>query len=110
MAVHLFVKELKPGMVLAEPVGAKDGQKKVPPGTKLTAQQVTVLKTWDIESVTVADDEGGGDSRSADGIRLLAIKQVNGRIRWKPSHPIEEEIWEAAIQQGEHLFQEIKEE
>jgi hypothetical protein len=110
MAVHLFVKELKPGMVLAEPVGTKDGQKNLPPGTKLTPQHVTALNTWEIESVTIADDEGGGDSRSADEIRLLAIKQVNGRMRWKPSRPIEEEIWEAAVQRAEHLFQGKKEE
>ena len=110
MAVHLFVKELKPGMVLEEPVGTKDGQKTLLPGTKLNPQQVTALKASQIESVTVADDAEGDDSCSADEIRLMAIKEVNGRMRWKPSHPIEEEIWEAAVQQAERLFKEKKEE
>ena len=31
-------------------------------------------------------------------------------MRWKPGHPIEEEIWEAAIQQAERLLQEKKKE
>ena len=58
--------------------------------------------------VIVADDEDKKetDPEPPDEIRLLAIKQVNGRMRWKPSHPIEEEIRDVAVQQAEHLLRE----
>ncbi len=106
MAVRLSVRDLKPGMILADPVVGKDGQESLPAGTKLTARHIAPLKTREVQSVMIDDDEGGIDPDRAGEIRRLAIKHVEARIRWKPCNPIEDEICQVAIEQEERLLQE----
>jgi len=50
-----------------------------------------------------------GDLASEDEIQMRAIRRVNERMRWKPSHPIEEEIYQIAIQRVDHLLRDKKE-
>jgi len=110
MAVHLFVKDSEPGRMDRKPVGAKDGQTRPFPGTESNLRQAQPAKTQEVESVEIASAEGGIDSNSADEIKRLAVEEVNGRIRWKPSNLLEEEICQVAIERAERLLEEKKEE
>ena len=110
MAVHLFVKDSRSGMVDRKPAGGKEGQTKPFRGTESDFQRVPQPKTQEVESVSIASAEGGLDSNSTDEMRRLAVKEVNGRVRWKPGNLLEEEICQVAIERAEHLLQEKKEE
>ena len=46
----------------------------------------------------------GGDLESAAEIRALATQRVEKRMQWKPSHPMEEEIFQLAIRCAEHFL------
>lgn len=45
--------ELKPGMVVAQPIKAVDGRVIIPPGTVLEAKHIHALRTWGIPGADV---------------------------------------------------------
>ena len=60
--------------------------------------------THKVQSPVFTDAEEGSDSISSEELRRLTIQQVERRMRWKPSNPIEEEIFEMAIEQAKRLL------
>jgi hypothetical protein len=60
--------------------------------------------THKVQSPVITDAEEGSDSISSEELRRLTIQQVERRMRWKPSNPIEEEIFEMAIEQAKRLL------
>ena len=108
MAVRLSVRDLKPGMVVAEPIAGKNGQGDLPAGTTLTVQHITAMTGRTDSAVVAEDPEGTGSSSTAER-RGLAIEHVEKRMRWKPCTPFEEEIYQVAVEQAERLLMEEKE-
>ncbi len=50
------------------------------------------------------------NSASQDEIRLEAIRRVDDRMRWRPNHPLEKEIYQIAVERADHLLREKAEE
>ena len=104
MATRISVEEIKPGMILAKSIVDKNQREILSKGTKLTDYHKTLFKKWNLPHIIIEDDSEPVDSKSKGGIRDQAVQRVNKRIRWKPGHPIEEEIYEVAIQHAEHFL------
>ena len=77
--VRLKIDELKPGMILAEPVHNQSGALLLEKDTSLTKRRIWMLKTWGIVNVSV-----GGKSRDA---RKTAIE-----TEWEAKDTIEKEL------------------
>ena len=79
VVVRLKIDELKPGMILAEPVHNQSGALLLEKDTSLTKRRIWMLKTWGIVNVSV-----GGKSRDA---RKTAIE-----TEWEAKDTIEKEL------------------
>ena len=102
MATRIPVGNIKPGMLLAEPILNKHQREIFPIGTKLTEYHMTFFKNSGIQFVSIDHNVERVDSTPNSDMRALAIQHVDKRIRWKPCNPMEEEIYRLAIQRAEH--------
>jgi molybdopterin biosynthesis enzyme len=61
VAVSMKIDELKPGMILAEPVYNQSGSLLLDKDTSLTKRRIWMLKTWGVDKVSVKGKpkEGG---------------------------------------------------
>ena len=109
MATRIPVENIKPGMFLAEPIVNKHQKEVLPSGTKLTEYHTTFLKNCGIQFVAINHNLELVDSKSDSEIRALATQRVDRRMRWKPCNPMEEEIYQVAIQCAEHVLLRKKE-
>ena len=106
MLTRISVENIKPGMLLAEPVLNKHQREIFPIGTKLTEYHRNFFKNSGVQCVVVDHDSEPVDSptmgsTSNSEIRALAAQRVAKRIRWKPCNPMEEEIYQLALQFAE---------
>ncbi len=95
---------LIPGMILAEPIVNKDQEQILPAGASLTEYTITVLRKWDVQSVIIKDDTESTDSSLREKTHIQAVRRVEMRMRWKPGNPMEEEIYQLAIEHAERLL------
>ena len=102
MATRIPVGNIKPGMLLAEPILNKQQREIFPTGTKLTQYHMTFFKNSGIQFVVIDQNVERPDSTPNSDMRALAIQHVDKRILWKPCNPLEEEIYRLAIQRAEH--------
>ena len=98
MATRIQVEKLNPGMILAEPITTRSKKEVLSAGTKLTDSHIAAIKTWGLSFVTVQEETVLSE------IRPKALQRVKARMRWEPSNPIEEEIYQIAIQRAEDLL------
>jgi hypothetical protein len=106
MATRISVENIKPGMLLARPIVNKHQKEIFPIGTKLTEYHRTFFKNGGLQFVVIDHDSEPVDSTIDSESRALATQRVNKRIRWKPSNPMEEEIYQLALQSAEHSLSE----
>jgi len=104
MLTRISVENIKPGMLLAQPILNKYQKEIFPIGTKLTEYHRNFLKNSGVQCVVIDHDSEPVDSTANSEIRALASQRVNKRIRWKPCNPMEEEIYQLALQSAEHLL------
>jgi hypothetical protein len=104
MASRIRVEDIRPGMILAEPIVNKHQKEVLPGGTKLTEYHTTFFKNCGIQFVAIDHDLEGVDSELNSEIRALATQRVEKRMGWKPCNPMEEEIYRLAIHHAERLL------
>lgn len=100
--IILRLDELKPGMILAEPVYNQQELLLLEQGTALTKKRIWMLKTWGLEEVCVAgkprgDDEGAG----AAGMETKETieKELKEKFADVADDPVMTEIMKAAGRQ-----------
>jgi hypothetical protein len=96
------VENIKPGMLLAQPILNKYQKEIFPIGTKLTEYHRNFFKNAGLQFVVIDHDSEPVDSTPNSEIRALAAQRVAKRIRWKPCNPMEEEIYQLALRAVEH--------
>jgi hypothetical protein len=106
MLTRIAVENIKPGMLLAEPVLNKHQKEIFPSGTKLTEYHRNFFKNSGVQCVVIDHEQAPIDSQSNSNISPLAAQRVQKRIRWKPCNPMEEEIYQLALKSAEHALSE----
>ena len=104
MLTRIAVENIKPGMLLAEPVLNKHQKEIFPSGTKLTEYHRNFFKNSGVQCVVIDHEQAPIDSQSNSNISPLAAQRVEKRIRWKPCNPMEEEIYQLALQFAEQAL------
>jgi hypothetical protein len=89
MARIISIEEIKNGMILSEPVFNSSGQTLLPFGIEITEKHVKVLKTWNITSLSIHDDESNDINAISPEILNIAKEKVSSRMDWVPRNPIE---------------------
>ena len=100
--VILKIDELKPGMILAEPVDNQSGALLLEKDTSLTKRRIWTLKTWGIDKVSIkgkAKERG----KTAIGTELETKETIEKELRAKfedtIGDPVMETIMKAAVRQ-----------
>jgi hypothetical protein len=97
------IDDLKPGMVLAEPVCNHQDQVLLEAGRKVTAKAIRVFKSWGIRRVAVksgAAGEKGGQDAARPALAGALDERLRARFADVLTDPLMAEIMQAA---GRHL-------
>lgn len=97
MAKILHIDDLKPEMILAEPVTNNFGQTLLPAGMQLLERHITLLRTWGIMSVVLKSEENEVENEISEEIRTLSTLRVRSRMRWEPQTEIEKNIFDLGV-------------
>ncbi len=97
MCSIISVNDLTEGMILAEPVVNNFGQILLNSGVILTAQHKRILKTWNIHSISILNDDEPNSTEISDKILALAEESLKKRFDWTPVLDIEKDLFETAI-------------
>ena len=104
MLTRISVENIKPGMLLAEPVLNKHQREIFPSGTKLTEYHMNFFRNSGVQCVVIDREPEPVDSPPNSDNHPLAAQRVEKRIRWKPCNPMEEEIYQLALQFAEQAL------
>ena len=100
--ILLHVDELKPGMILAEPVYNQQELLLLEQGTALTKKRIWMLKTWGLEQVCVKG-KPRGDDEDADAAGMETKETIEKELKEKfadvADDPVMTEIMKAAGRQ-----------
>jgi len=100
--VRLELDELKPGMILAEPVHNQSGSLLLDKETSLTKRRIWMLKTWGIDKVSVKGrpKEGGKITSETEIETQESIeKELRAKFEDTIDDPVMEMIMKAAARQ-----------
>jgi hypothetical protein len=90
MARIISISEIENGMILSEPVFNSSGQTLLSSGVELNQKHIKILKTWNITSLSIHnDDNNNSDNSISPEISKLAKEKVEQRMNWVPRNPIE---------------------
>ena len=106
MLTRISVENIKPGMLLAQPILNKYQKEIFPIGTKLTEYHRNFLKNSGVQCVVIDHKPESADSPPNTEVHPLAAQRVAKRIRWKPCNPMEEEIYQLALESAERALSE----
>jgi hypothetical protein len=100
--ILLRLDELKPGMILAEPVYNQQELLLLEQGTTLTKKRIWMLKTWGLGKVGVKG-KPRGDDQGADAARMETKETIEKELKEKfadvADDPVMAEIMKAAGRQ-----------
>ncbi len=100
--IKLSIEELKPGMVLAQPVYNGHGVLLLESGARISRKNIRIFKSWGVPRVTVKGGSGSAESRE-EAAALDAKIAIERRLRKKFADvlddPVMTEIFKAASQQ-----------
>ena len=100
--VSLKLDELKPGMILAEPVRNQSGSLLLEKDASLTKKRIWMLKTWGVDKVSVKGKpkEGGKATIETELENKEAIeKELRAKFEDTIDDPVMETIMKAAARQ-----------
>ena len=100
--IILPLDELKPGMILAEPVYNQQELLLLEAGTALTKKRIWMLKTWGIEQVCVKGKPRGDDQiDAAAGMETKETieKELKDKFADVADDPVMKDIMKAASRQ-----------
>jgi hypothetical protein len=108
--VSLQLDELKPGMILAEPVYNQSGSVLLDKETSLTKRRIWMLKTWGVEKVSVkgSSKEGGKTPNETEPETQESIeKELRAKFEDTLDNPVMEVIMKAAARQLQKRISDI---
>jgi hypothetical protein len=100
--VSLKLDELKPGMILAEPIRNQSGSLLLDKDTSLTKKRIWMLKTWGVDKVSIKGKpkEGGKTTIETELETKETIeKELRAKFEDTIDDPVMELIMKAAARQ-----------
>lgn len=98
--MRVQIANLRPGMVLTEPVIDAFSQSMVASGTTLTRNRIMALKAWGIGFAEV--ESGDPVEPQLKALNQTALSQafdrLDRRMSWKTRHVMEEEIYTLSVE------------
>jgi hypothetical protein len=92
MPKSLTINDLEPGMILHSPVSNNFGQILIGSGFELSEKHIFMLKTWNIQSVTI-QSEDSDDEVIIDEDKLKETRdKLLEIIGWQPRNINEEDL------------------
>ncbi len=104
MAEKITIDKIEEGAVLAESIINNFGQTILGAGSILKKKHKIMLKTWNIETVTIRTDEKDDYVEITQNIKELALEKFSTRFTWSPSNSFEQELFDMGIK---NLIQEL---
>jgi hypothetical protein len=100
--LSLKLDELKPGMILAEPVHNQSGSLLLDKEISLTKRRIWMLKTWGVDKVSVKGRPTTGDKTTSEAERETQEsieKELRDKFEDTIDDPVMEIIMKAAARQ-----------
>ena len=73
------------------------GQILIPSGASLSSKHVTLLKTWNIQTVSIKSDDAEETTDMSDEARQLCTENLQKRMKWEPRNDNEKDLFQVGI-------------
>ena len=73
------------------------GQILIPSGASLSSKHVTLLKTWNIQTVSIKSDDAEETTEMSDEARHLCTENLQKRMNWEPRNDNEKDLFQLGI-------------
>jgi DNA-binding NtrC family response regulator len=103
VVISLKINQLRPGMVLSEPVHNQSGLLLLEKDASLTKKRIWMLKTWGIEKVSVKGKSKADGTKTRVATETESIETIEKELKAKFADviddPVMQEILKAAARQ-----------
>ena len=97
--INLNMDDLKPGMILAQPVRNRQGVLLLDTSARITAKNIRILKSWGVKEIAIKGDRSDSGGTSGD-IRIQGKESIEKQLKEKfcdvLDDPVMVEIFNAA--------------
>ena len=100
--ISLNIEDLKPGMILAQPVRNHQGVLLLEAGAKITKKNIRIFKSWGVSEIVIKGDPGKSENTTKDPeIRIEESLEMQLKERFSDvlDDPVMVEIFNAARKQ-----------
>ena len=100
--IKLNIEDLKPGMVLAQPVRNRQGVLLLEAGAKITKKNIRIFKSWGVSEIIIKGDPAKAENRiKPTEIRVAESLELQLKERFSDvlDDPVMVEIYKAARNQ-----------
>lgn len=97
MGKIIHIDNIEEGCILGEPVMNSYGQILIPSGATLSSKHVTLLKTWNIQTVSIKSDEAEETAEMSDEVRHLCIEKLQTRMKWEARNDNEKDLFQLGV-------------
>jgi hypothetical protein len=101
--ISLEINQLRPGMVLSEPVHNQSGLLLLEKDASLTKKRIWMLKTWGIEKVSIKGKSKADGNKTRVAAELESVETIEKELKAKFADviddPVMQEILKAAARQ-----------
>ncbi|MBT8366728.1 MAG: hypothetical protein KJP23_18715 [Deltaproteobacteria bacterium] len=100
--ISLNIEDLKPGMILTQPVRNHQGVLLLEAGAKITKKNIRIFKSWGVSEIVIKGDPGKSEDRTKDPeIRVEESLEMQLKERFSDvlDDPVMVEIFNAARKQ-----------
>jgi hypothetical protein len=97
--INLDIEDLKPGMILAQPVRNRQGVLLLEAGSRITGKNIRVFKSWGVKEILIkgerSDSKGPAEDKEIQGRESIA-KQLKEKFSDVLDDPVMVAIFKAA--------------
>lgn len=101
--MEISIEDIEEGQVLSQPIINNYGQMLLPSGATISLRHINLLKTWNIESIHVGDEnhsDEAAEEEFGDEVLKHATKRLKGRLNWIPEHELEQELYNLGLKRA----------
>ena len=74
--ISLNIEDLKPGMILAQPVRNHQGVLLLEAGAKITKKNIRIFKSWGVSEIVIKGDPGKSENTRKEGASWISREKV----------------------------------
>lgn len=73
------------------------GQILIPSGATLSSKHITLLKTWNIQTVSIKSDDAEENTEMSEEVRHICIENLQKRMRWEARNENEKDLFQLGV-------------